>query len=135
VYFKPFPKTRRSKPLTRWEAENRRNVIPMLVRTRENVQEAVVEVAEEGIYIIKVRTNNGKPATAGLVLKIRESSPGAKSKDLGSRKVGGITEVAKILMPEGILWNDDSYFSGDMEDADSITKFNSETGLMWREFK
>jgi len=135
VFFKAFPKTRRSKPFTRREAENRRNIIPKLVRTRENVHEAVVEVTEEGIYSIMVRCNNGKPGTAGLTLKIRESRPGAKSKDLGSRKIDDLVEVAKILMPEGVLWNDDSYFTGDMEDADSITKFNSGTELMWREYK
>lgn len=135
VFFKDFPKTRRSKPFTRWEAEKRRAITPKLVRTGENVHEAVVEVAEEGIYTIMVRVNNGKPGTAGLLLKIRESGPGAKSKKLGSRKIDNIVEVAKVLMPEGVLWNDDGYFTGDMEDADSITKFNSETGLMWREYK
>jgi hypothetical protein len=135
VSFKAFPKTRRSKPFTRWEAEKHRNIIPKLIRTRENVHEAVVEVTEEGIYSIMVRVNNGKPGTAGLTLKIRESSPGAKSKNLGSRKIDDLVEVAKVLMPEGVLWNDDSYFTGDMEDADSITKFNSGTGLMWREYK
>lgn len=135
VFFKAFPKNRRSKPFTRREAENRRNIIPKLVRTRENVHEAVVEVTEEGIYSIMVRVNNGKPGTAGLTLKIRESGPGAKSNDLGSRKIDDLVEVAKVLMPEGVLWNDESYFTGDMEDADSITKFNSGTELMWREYK
>jgi len=38
-------------------------------------------------------------------------------------------------MPEGILWDDDSSFSGNMEDSESITKFNAETGVVWREYK
>jgi len=135
VFFKPFPKNHRSKPLTRWEAENRRSVLPQLVRTKEKVHEAVVEITEEGIYSIVVRPTGGKEGTAELVLKILESRPGATTKNLGSRKIDGTVEVARGLMPEGILWNDDSYFTGDMEDADSITKFNSETGLMWREYK
>ncbi len=135
AFFTPFPKSRRSRAFTRWEAEKRRSVIPIMVRTKENVHEAVLETTEEGIYSIVVRPNNGKQGVAELVLKIRESRPGATTKNLGSRKISGTIEVAKVLMPEGILWNDDSYFTGDMEDADSITKFNSETGLMWREFK
>lgn len=135
VFFKPFPKGRRGKPFTRWEAENRRNIIPKLVRTQEKVHEAVVEITDEGIYSIMVRVNNGKSGTAGLTLKIRESRPGGRAKDLGARKIDGSVEVAKVLMPEGVLWNDDGYFTGDMEDADSVTKFNSETGLMWREYK
>ncbi len=135
VSFIPFPKTRRSKPFTRREAEVRRSIVPKMVRTKENVHEAVVEITEEGIYSLVVRPGNGKQGTAELVLKIRESHPGASTKKLGSRKIDGASEVAKVLMPEGILWNDDSYFSGNMEDADSITKFNSESGLMWREYK
>lgn len=135
VYFKPFPKNRRSKAFTRWEAENRHKVTPKMVRTKENVHEAVLETTEEGIYSIVVQPNNGKQNIAELILKIRESRPGATTKNLGSRKINGTFEVARVLMPEGILWNDDSSFSGNMEDADSITKFNSETGLMWREYK
>jgi hypothetical protein len=135
VLFRPFPKVRRSKPLTRWESANDRSIIPKQVRTKETVHEAVVEETEEGVYSIKVIIENGKPGTVGLALKIHESKKGARSKDLGSRKIDGNVEVAKVLMPEGILWNEDSYFTGDMEDADSITKFNSGTGLMWREYK
>jgi hypothetical protein len=135
VHFKPLPKVRRSKALTRWESANDRSITPKQVRTKETVHEAVVEETEEGVYSIKVAIENGKPGTAGLTLKVHESKKGARSKDLGSRKINGIVEVAKVLMPEGILWNEDSNFTGDMEDADSITKFNSETGLMWREYK
>ena len=135
VSFRPFPKTRRNKPFTRREAEVRRSIVPKMVRTEENVHEAVVEITEEGIYSLVVHPGNEKQGAAELVLKIRESRPGASTKKLGSRKIDGTSEVARVLMPEGILWNDDSYFTGDMEDADSITKFNSETGLMWREYK
>lgn len=135
VYFRPFPKNRRSKPFTRREAEKRSSVLSKMVRTRENVQEAVVESTEDGIYFIVLQPGNGKKGSAELVLKIRESRPGATSKKIGSRKIDTSFEVAKVLMPEGILWNDDSYFTGDMEDADSITKFHSGTGLMWREYK
>ena len=135
VSFRPFPKNRRSKAFTRWEAEKRRSVLPKMVRTKEKVHEAVVEITEEGVYFIVVRPDSGKQGTAELVLKIRESRPGAATKNLGSRKIDGTFEVAKVLMPEGILWNDDSYFTGDMEDADSITKFHTGTGLMWREYK
>jgi hypothetical protein len=135
AFFRPFPKNRRSKPFTRREAESRRSVLPKMVRTKENVHEAVVEIAEEGIYTILVRTGNGKPGSAGFVLKIRESLPGAATKNIGSRKIDGTIEVAKILMPEGILWNDDSSFTGNMEDSESITKFDAGTGLVWREYK
>jgi len=37
-------------------------------------------------------------------------------------------------MPEGILWEDEAAFSGSMEDSEGVTKFNSETGLLWKEY-
>jgi len=135
VYFRPFPKNRRSKPFTRREAEKRSGVLAKMIRTGEKVHEAVVESTEDGIYFIVLRPGSGNHGSAELVLKIRESRPGAATKKLGSRIIDSTFEVAKVLMPEGILWNDDSYFTGDLEDADSITKFHSGTGLMWREYK
>ncbi len=133
--FRAYPKNRRSKPLTRWESKTRHGVQPKMVRTGEKVHEAVVEITQEGIYDIMVTANNGKPVTAKLILKIRESRPGASTKDLGTRTITGSTEVARVLMPEGILWEDDSYFTGNMEDSDSVTKFHAGTGLMWKEYK
>ena len=135
VSFKPFPEARRSKPFTRREAENIMSILPIMARTKENVHEAVVEVTQEGIYTIRLRPANGKQGSVQLQLKIHESRSGAKTKNLGSRKIDRAVEIAKILMPEGILWNDESSFTGNMEDADSITKFNSDTGLMWREYQ
>lgn len=135
AFFKQYPKSRRSKPLTRWESKNRQGVVPKMIRTGEKVHEAVVEITQEGIYTILVSAGSGKQAKATFVLKIRESRPKAVTKDLGSRTISGTVEVVRVLMPEGILWDDDSYFTGNMEDSDSITKFHSGTGLMWREYK
>jgi len=55
-------------------------------------------------------------------------------------KIGTLTidekvVVVKILMPEGIVWDDDAAFTGSLEDSDSITKFNADTGLTWKEYK
>jgi len=135
VFFRSYAKSRRSKPWTRWDAQNRRSVLPKVLRTGKNVHEAVVEITEEGIYTIVVQPDNGKQGTAELVLKVYETRPGATTKKLGSRKIDGKFEVARILMPDGILWDDDKYFTGDMEDSDSVTKFHTGTGLMWREYK
>lgn len=42
--------------------------------------------------------------------------------------------LVKVLMPEGILWNDDAAFTGSLQDSSSTTKFNAQTGLYWREY-
>jgi hypothetical protein len=37
-------------------------------------------------------------------------------------------------MPDAILWEDESAFTGSMQDSAGVTKFNSETGLIWKEY-
>lgn len=54
---------------------------------------------------------------------------------MAEREISGKTEVARLLMPEGILWEDETAFSGTIEDSDSITKLNAESGLVWKEYR
>jgi hypothetical protein len=133
--FREFRKVRRSKPLTRGEARNSRNVTLKMARTKLNVHETVVEITEEGVYDLRVRSANGKPVTAAFVIKVHEKGTGAVTKNLGRRTVADGALLARILMPEGIFWDDESSFSGTLEDSDSVTRFNTETGLVWREFQ
>jgi hypothetical protein len=133
--FRVFPKARRGKPSTKTEARNLKNVPPKVVRTGENVREAVLELTEEGIYYLVVRPSGGNSVNAGFVLRIHEKGTGAKTVNLGRRTISDRSIIARVLMPEGILWDDDKYFSGDMEDSESITKFNNDTGLIWKEYK
>lgn len=53
---------------------------------------------------------------------------------LGKRTISRRSVLAKVLMPEAILWDDDAAFTGSLEDAGSTTKFNSNTGLYWKEY-
>ena len=55
-------------------------------------------------------------------------------KELGKQALARKTVLCRILMPEGILWSDDQEFTGNMEDSESVTKFNTTTGLMWKEY-
>lgn len=133
--FREFRKARRGRPLTRGEAQNKRSVPLKRARTNLNVHEAVIEIAEEGVYDLLIRAADGKPVTASFVLKVHESGKGAVSKNLGKRTLPDGALLVRILMPEGLLWDDESYFTGTMEDSDSITRFHTETGLVWREFR
>jgi hypothetical protein len=133
--FREFRKARRGRPMTRGEARNTRNIPLKRARTHLNIYETVIEIAEEGVYDLTVRSADGKPLTAAFVLKIHESGKGAVTKNLGKRTLPDGALLARILMPEAILWDDESYFTGTMEDSDSITRFNTETGLVWREFR
>lgn len=133
--FREFRKVRRGKALFRWEDRSRKNIVPKAVRTGENTREAVIEITEEGIYDLRVTSADGRPVEAVFILKIRESGQGTVTKRLGRKSVLQTVTIARVLMPEGILWDDDSSFTGSMEDDASITKFDAQTGLIWREFK
>jgi hypothetical protein len=43
--------------------------------------------------------------------------------------------VAKVLLPQGILWEQDDWFSGRSESAETVTKFRLPEGITWTERK
>jgi len=131
--FKEYLKTRHNRPMTKAEAK-RVQPVALKHRTRENSIEAVVGTAGEGIYDFIVEPSDDRPVRAVFVVKVHEAGSNAKTRTLGAKTVKEKVVVIKILMPEGILWDDDSYFSGNMEDSESITKYNTDTGVIWKEY-
>jgi hypothetical protein len=134
VSFKEYLKSRRDRPMTRAEAR-RVQIVKPVTRTVGKVVEAVVGTTGEGVYEFIVRPVDGNPVTAVFKVKIYENRSKAKTRSLWTKTVKKRTMIARILMPEGIFWDDDGYFSGNLEDSDSITKYNSDTGLVWKEYK
>jgi hypothetical protein len=96
---------------------------------------AVIETARDGIYDFIITSETTNASEAAITLKIHENGTGAQAKSVGKRPVSAKGSIAKVLMPEGILWDDESSFSGSMEDSDSITKFNTDTDLTWKEYR
>jgi hypothetical protein len=45
---------------------------------------------------------------------------------------GSVVEI-KFLLPEAVFWDDEDYFTGAVESPRFTTKFNDETGLIWKE--
>jgi hypothetical protein len=133
--FREYPKARHNRPMSKASAGNVRVLTPKMARVAKNILQAVIVFAEEGIYDFRSLSNSDGLAAADFSVKIYENSGRAKTKSAGTRKVGDKGSIAKVLMPEGILWNDESAFSGSMEDSESVTRFNSDTGLVWKEFK
>lgn len=133
VSFRDYPKSRRERMQTKAEARRELKVTPVMAKGRQGALEAVVEKAGDGVYIIRVEPvpDGGK---ASFTLKLFEGGSSEKVRVLGSRNLSGKTVLAKVLMPEGILWDDDAAFTGTLEDSDSVTKFNSQTGVYWKEY-
>jgi len=47
----------------------------------------------------------------------------------------GRTVLAKVLLPHGVLWDQDDWFSGKSESSDTVTKFRLPEGVTWTERK
>src|SRR6266568_2389005 len=134
VLFREYPKTRWNRGLTHSEARREQKITPIVVKTKEKTREAVIEKAREGIYIFTTEPDGAPSATATFTLKSYEQSQRAKTQPLGTKTIAGKAIVARILMPDAILWEDESAFTGSMQDSGGVTKFNSETGLIWKEY-
>jgi hypothetical protein len=48
-------------------------------------------------------------------------------------RAGGTTVLARILLPHGVLWEQDDWFSGRSEGSDTVTKFRIPEGISWVE--
>jgi hypothetical protein len=47
----------------------------------------------------------------------------------------GDAVIARLLLPQGVLWDQDEWFTGQSEDAEAVTKFRFPDGITWRERK
>lgn len=131
VLFVSHPKARHDKPLTKKEAREQQKLSPVIVKTAKNTAEAVIEHARDGIYIFLVEQQGSKALTGKFSLKLFET----RNRKISEREIRGLTEIARLLMPEGVLWEDDTAFTGSIEDSESLTKFNSDTGVIWKEYR
>ena len=133
--FREYPRARHNRPMSKAHAGNVRVLTPKMARVAKNILQAVIVSAEDGVYDFRSLSDSGNRAEAAFSVTIYENSGRAKTKSEGTRKIGATGSIAKVLMPEGILWDDDSAFSGSYEDSESITRFNADTGLVWKEYK
>ncbi len=133
--FKSFPKHRRDRPMTKSESTREQKVVSLILRTVDNSTEVIFISTLEGIFVLVAEPDEGEPVTTNFSLKLYEATSRAKTKSLGRKTVTGKTIVTRVLMPEGILWDDEEAFTGSIENSDSVTKFNSETGLIWKEYR
>ena len=134
VSFRAYPKSRRNRVQTKSEARREQKIAPVIAKTKLKTKEAVIETAREGIYTFSAESEHGDAAKAIFTLKAFENGRREKSVDIGARTITSNTLIAKILMPDAISWDDESAFTGSLEDSDSTTKFNAQTGLYWKEY-
>ncbi len=92
--------------------------------------------AGKGIYTFVIGNESGKTCVADVAFLLFERSARERKKEYKAVRLPPGTGVKfRFLVPDAIFWDDDNRFTGSTEDSDSITKFNSDTGLIWRERK
>jgi len=47
----------------------------------------------------------------------------------------GKAVLTRVLLPQGVLWEQDGWFSGSSESVDTVTKFRFPEGINWVERK
>lgn len=134
VSFRAFPKARRAKAQTRIEAQRKTSVVPVMLRPTPHVVEAVIESAEEGVYVFSVTPGDGDSVTSTFSFRLFEGGVRERAVKLGTRTIQKEVVIVKVLMPDGVLWDDDTAFTGSIQDSESTTKFNTSTGLCWKEY-
>jgi hypothetical protein len=62
---------------------------------------------------------------------------GLVTRRLAPVKLGayGRAVIARVLFPEGILWEQDDWFTGQSQSTETITKFKLPEGVTWTERK
>jgi hypothetical protein len=92
--------------------------------------------ADKGIYTFVIGNEGRKTCIADAAFFLFERTTKGRKKEYKAVQLPPGTGVKfKFLVPDAIFWDDEDRFSGSTEDSDSITKFNSDTGLIWRERK
>ena len=107
--------------------------VSALLSAHEGYREKIFAVyeAKAGAYVLSV--TGGKRTKCILSVTVPSKR---KTRLFGPMLIGEEgTFIGRLLMPEGIFWDEDEWFTGKVEDGDSITKYNSPEGTTWKEMK
>jgi hypothetical protein len=91
---------------------------------------------QAGVYTLALRSETvgaGAP-TAGTLYLLRDGQLAVRP--LNPAAVNGARRVlARLLMPYGVLWDQDDWFTGQSQNAETMTKFRFPDGVSWTERK
>jgi hypothetical protein len=95
-----------------------------------------VAKAEKGLYTFVIRNNGNKAYEADVVFRLFEKKAGERIKEYKTVELPPDTALKfKFILPEAVFWDDEYYFTGTIENSDTLSKFNDKTGLIWKEEK
>ncbi len=115
------------------EAEN---ISIKLDRPSGNKIHISVEQADKGAYTLRITNMKTRPVMLDMAFLFYGGKESGESTLKKNREAKGHGSVSlRFLIPEILFWDEDESFTGIIEGPDHITKFNSDTGLVWKEKK
>jgi hypothetical protein len=95
-----------------------------------------VAKAEKGVYTFVIKNKVQKAYDVSVVFRLFEGKTGERIKEFKAVQLPpGTVLKLKFILPEGVFWDDEYYFTGTIESSSNMTKFNDRTGLVWKEEK
>jgi len=89
-----------------------------------------------GVYTLAVRSRGPVPPGDIQSTFYLSDRTGLTARPLGSTRFnGGRVVLAKVLLPYGVVWGQDEWFTGVSESVDTVTKFRVPEGISWIERK
>lgn len=85
-----------------------------------------------GTYTFTVTNTGTKALSAELAFLLYGAEAGGKR---AVELEPGEAVRFMFILPEAVFWDDEDCFTGSIESPDSVTRFNDETGLVWKEEK
>jgi hypothetical protein len=122
----------------------RQEAVPaMLEKTNANINNRPglkhlvgVPSAEKGIYTFVLMNKDEEPHAVHVVFHLFEGKAAERVKEYSISELppGGRMEF-KFVLPDALFWDDEERFSGSIEDSSTTTKFQYDSGLVWKEKK
>ncbi len=88
-----------------------------------------------GVYTVRLRHRGAWPGGDLPATLYIPDKDGLATRPLPAVRLrpSGTTVLARFLLPSGVLWEQDDWFTGYSEGSDTVTKFRIPEGISWVE--
>lgn len=92
--------------------------------------------ADKGIYTLLMENKGAKIYRGEVVVHLFETKKEERIRKYATVKLDpGAVVKFRFVIPDMVFWDEEDRFSGSIESSDYITKFNYDSGLVWKEEK
>ncbi len=105
----------------------------------DNQKMLTVARGARGIYIIGIENASSIQESAEMRVCLFPRDPDKKRVRkwamVGLRRGAAADKLVRILLPDGVFWDEDAWFSGALESTRDTVKFKMPDGIAWKEVK